>query len=89
MGLLDELFYGNINPLDKMKVADEEYGNISEKIADEKDNWLYPLLTEENFMRYDELESLDNKTVEYEVKQSFKEGFKLGVMLMIEVLSGE
>lgn len=82
--ILDELFDGNIQPFENIKVEDTGYKQTSKKIDDEKESWLYKLLSNDDTERYEKLESMYQQTSVMEEREAFKQGFRLGVLLVTE-----
>ena len=85
--VLNELYNGNINPYELIYPKDPEFCEINEKISDETLFWKSKL-TKEEFNRLEDLQNLLMQSSSVELRETFKYGFKLGVMIMIESFTG-
>jgi hypothetical protein len=83
--LLEKLFYGNIRPDEHIHPDYPEYKLLNEKILNVIESYHKKLTAEE----YDELEELIDllgQTTSMFSAAAFTEGFRLGALVMIEVL---
>ena len=86
--ILQELYDGNIYPDELIISKDPEYQPLSQKVSDVLDIWRKKLSEDD----YDQLESLLDLRSELgtmEATASFNNGFKLGALIMMEVLDGK
>lgn len=84
--ILEELYNGRIYPAERIVPQDPEYRPINRKIGEEKE-YLKKKLSEEDLNRLSELEDMYTKSTSIEESESFSYGFKLGSLLMIEILT--
>lgn len=85
--LLEELWYGNINPQEQSTAHNREIKNLLHLMGKNRDN-LSVALTEEqikNLAKYDDCVNEMYAIIERDV---FSYGFRLGGRLMLEILSG-
>ena len=86
MSILEELYHGNIPSEELFKVKTPEYQSIIQKIIDEQENWLKPLLGE-NYERFDKLDDMYSELSGIEQKSTFLYGFRFGALIMHEILT--
>ncbi len=85
MTILQDLFYGNIDPNTGSFDKDSEYGKAMRTIADNEEKLLVLLNgTEKNlFLDFTNAQSSINGIT---AEEKFIHGFKLGALIMIEVM---
>jgi hypothetical protein len=89
MSILEAFFTGKIQPYYNLNNHfDPAYKPISEKISAERDDWLKQKLTEEEYERFEKLESYYYEANSYWQEKTFMYSFKLGSLLMLEILTG-
>lgn len=84
--ILEELYSGNIYPAERIVSKDPEYRSVSKKISDIMAAW-EKKLSEEDYKQLEALLDLRCESSGMEASASFTYGFKLGAVLMIEVLT--
>ncbi len=84
MSILKELFYGNIHPGEHILPTDSNYQTTAKKILDEMAYW-EKKLNKEDLDKLEDLYALCSNASAMTEEQSFIYGFRLGVLLMIEV----
>lgn len=84
--ILKKLYYGEIVPFERNTPDDREYKEINDKIQIEKE-YFASKIPSEDLHRFNDLEDLYNQSGKADEADLFALGFKLGVELMIEVLS--
>lgn len=87
MSILDDLFNGKIHPYFNINEYDADFKPINQQIKVEKEDWLKKRLSEEEYERFEKLESLYYESMDLWQKKSFKYGFRLGALLMIAIFS--
>ncbi|MGG4393046.1 DUF6809 family protein [Paenibacillus thiaminolyticus] len=80
--ILGELYHGNLCPEAQIVSNDLASRDTTQKITEEMKRWRERLPESE----YDQLEDLMSLVAEMNAPDSFVYGFKLGAMMMIEVL---
>ncbi|MDG0872232.1 hypothetical protein L5D93_06835 [Paenibacillus thiaminolyticus] len=80
--ILGELYHGNLCPEAQSVSNDLASRDTTQKITEEMKRWRERLPESE----YDQLEDLMSLVAEMNAPDSFVYGFKLGAMMMIEVL---
>lgn len=85
--ILHELYSGNIYPDELIVCKDPEYRQANRKIGEEKE-YFKKRLSEDDRKRFDELEDLYVNASSMFDSEVFSYGFKLGAMIMLEVLTG-
>lgn len=86
--LLQGLYAGEISPDELIVPKSREYRSMNRKIGEEKE-YLKSRLSVEDCKRFEELDYLLMQTGSMNSEASFSYGFRLGVMLMIEVFTGK
>lgn len=84
--ILESLYYGELNPAEKMVSINPEYLQLSQCISESMDVWKKRLSSEE-YQELEELLDLYWQVQGLEMAESFNYGFKLGVRLISEVYS--
>jgi hypothetical protein len=86
--ILEELYYGQIYPFERIVPQDPEYRPLNQKISKIKETWQEKLAADD----YESLEELLKLCCDSSVLEacaSFGYGFKLGALTMLEVLGGK
>ena len=83
--ILEELFYGQIFPFERIVPQDPEYRPINQKKSDIKQR-LQKRLPAEDYKALEGLLDLDCDSSVMEAYASFAYGFKLGALVILEVL---
>lgn len=85
MTILQDLFYGNVAPDTGSFDQDSEYGKAMQTIADHEEKLLVLLNGTEKglFLGFTNAQSLINSVT---AEENFIHGFKLGALIMIEVM---
>ncbi|HBF40013.1 MAG TPA: hypothetical protein DDW50_22250 [Firmicutes bacterium] len=86
--ILEELFYGHIYPFERIVSQDPEYRPLNQKISDIRKT-LQEKLPAEDYQALEELLELYCNSGMLESAASFSYGFKLGALIMLEVLGGK
>ena len=82
--ILQELYFGNINPCERKRVQDPEYTTLNKKI-DGIVVHFRDLLSPEEYAKFTEMRDLQADAGLFEEVQLFEYAFCLGALLMIEV----
>lgn len=88
MTMLEELFYGNINPCDKAVKKGSRYAKLQKRLCDNYDG-LRKSLTEKDLPLLDAAEDAAAELSVLSQKESFADGFRLGARLMLEIFFSE
>jgi hypothetical protein len=83
--ILDELFYGHIRPFERIVPQDPQYRPLNQKISGIKQA-LQAKLPAEDYQALEEMLELYCDSGVLESAASFGYGFKLGALIMLEVL---
>ena len=86
--ILEELFYGQIFPFERIVPQDPEYRPLNRKKSDMKQT-LQARLPAEDYQALEGLLDLDCDSSVMEAYASFEFGFKLGALIMLEVLGSK
>lgn len=86
--ILEELYSGNIYPDELIISRDPEYHLLNQKISDAIDVWKSKL-SKDDFTALEELMDLRTQEDAMHAEASFMYGFKLGAMIVIEVMTGK
>lgn len=86
MSILEELYNGNINPVERFVKKESEYQRISRDISKRQDS-LYKTLTQEEREIYEDIFENNYKLEYISEKEGFIQGFRLGAKIMLEILT--
>ena len=86
--ILEEIFYGHIFPFERIVPHDPGYRPLNQKISGLKQK-LQARLPAEDYQTLKELLDLGCDSGLMETYASFEYGFKLGALLMLEVLGNK
>lgn len=87
MSVLKDLYNGKIYPLEAIDPEDEEYGKTCEKIGEMRE-YFEKKLSPEDREKFEEWNRLIHNSAYMEDYANFAYGFRLGLALMFEVLTG-
>ncbi|MGG4141817.1 DUF6809 family protein [Paenibacillus algorifonticola] len=86
--LLEELYHGDLRPIEKRILRDATYLQMNQKISEALETWRKQH-SEEEFAKLEELLDLYAQTHTMELTSTFTYGFRLGAGIMTEVLTGK
>lgn len=86
--ILEELYEGNIYPDEFIIPKNPEYRPLNQKISDTIKT-LKERLSEDDYKQLEELLDMRCETSTQDAAASFLYGFKLGAVILIEVLTGK
>jgi len=86
--ILEELYDGRILPLERIVPQSPEYRQLDQKISDLSERWREKLSTED-YQSLEALLELHCASGLLEASAAFGYGFKLGALIMLEVLGGK
>ncbi len=86
--ILNELYYGRIVPWERGIPKTPEYKEANKDINKEK-AFFKQILSEEEYKRLEVLENMYTNTSDIESADAFSYGFRLGLLIMIDVFSTE
>ena len=86
--ILEELYDGHIFPAELIVTKNPEYRPLNRKISDIKETWKKKL-SEDDYKLLEAFLELRCESNAMEASASFEYGFKLGAMIMLEVLAGK
>lgn len=87
--IIDILFEGKVLPHEQIGVTgDEEYDAVNRNIREEKEYWGNKL-TEQDRQRLEALEKLYSQSSSIQNIETFRYGFRLGVLIMAEAFTGK
>lgn len=86
--ILKALFNGKINPSARNSVKDSEHQLLTKKI-DEERAYFKDMLSPESYKRLEELENLYLSSSDMEDYAAFSYGFRLAVLLMVDVFASK
>ena len=88
MTTIEKLFYGNINPCENMVKTNENYKDLLRLYSRNQEKLLLTL-TEEQKERYEKIHDCADELCSELEKQSFINGFRLGVQFVTEAFYEE
>ncbi|MBQ4900693.1 hypothetical protein KB559_17800 [Paenibacillus sp. Marseille-P2973] len=86
--ILEELYRGNLNPQERMVPTVPEYRLLNRKISDLMEE-LKQRFSEDDFKVLEEILDLNGESNSMLTSEAFVQGFRMGVLVMIEVFCGE
>lgn len=85
MNFIDMLYEGNILPFENFEPATEEYLKESEALVKYEEK-LYSILSEEALEFFKSYQTFSDNTNYILNRESFRQGFRSGAQMMMEVL---
>ena len=85
--VIRELYLGNLRPCDRSFRADTDFA-ITMDAFTTHEKWFRENLNGETGKRFDELISCHDNIVDTMSYENFRTGFQLGVMMVMEAISG-
>ena len=85
--VIRELYLGNLRPCDRSFRADTDFA-ITMDAFTTHEKWFRENLNGETGKRFEELISCHNNIVDTMSYENFRTGFQLGVMMVMEAISG-
>ena len=85
MGILDELYYGNIDPHTRRVQPDTQLGKIRALLV-QNENKMRDMLNEEQKDWFERCKELEGEISELQERELFANGFCLAVRIMAEVM---
>ena len=86
--IIDDLYLGNINPNENMRINEPEYLKLlKESVALEKE--LTNRLSSDDKKLFEDFINKDGNMNALEIRLRFIEGFKIGVQIMLEALKNK
>ncbi|MGG6312402.1 DUF6809 family protein [Paenibacillus macerans] len=86
--IIEELFYGNLNPEERIVPTDPEYRSLNRKISDLMEE-VKQRFSERDFAALEEILDLNGESNSMVISEAFVQGFKMGALVMMEVFCGE
>ena len=85
MGVISELWYGNIEPQDRKIPRDKEYKQLLKKICEYEEQFR-GIFSPEQQKDFEDYENATISVTAISEEASFVEGFRLGAKMILEVL---
>ena len=85
MKILDELWYGNIAPLEQSTLGDKRFAELL-KLVNQNREELVGTLADKQKETLEKYEEIMNEMYNVTEREAFSYGFRLGVRLMVESL---
>jgi len=86
--ILQGLYAGEVYPDELIMPKDPEYWPMNKKIGEQR-AYFKQKLSEEDYRKLEEFDSLHSQASSMDSEASFIYGFRLGAMLMIEIFAGK
>lgn len=86
--ILTEFYYGNLHPEEVIRPKDPEYRNINQKISDAME-YFKKNLSENDLELLEEMIDLSGQSKAIQATDTFVQGFRMGVLMMVEVFYEE
>ena len=88
MGILDELWYGNISPCERDIKRSSDYADVLERIV-QLETELHARLNDEEKEILEKFVNCTNEMCCISEREMFVRGFTLGIKLILEVMTSE
>ena len=88
MGIIEDLWYGDVAPYERDIKHGSEYEDALKRIVQFEED-LYNRLNEEEQEIFEKFVSCSNEICSIAERETFVRGFALGIKLIIEVMSAE
>ncbi|WP_256700886.1 DUF6809 family protein [Paenibacillus sp. P46E] len=85
---MEDFYYGRLRPNELVKPSDPEFQKINQKIT-ESLQMLKEQFSEEDFEQVEKLIDLQSDSNSLQSALSFIQGYRMGALMMIEVLNGD
>ena len=86
MGILEELYYGNIDPHTRRVQHDSQLGKMRALLV-QNENKMRAMLTDEQKDWFERCKELEGEISELQEREMFSNGFCLAVRIMAEVMA--
>lgn len=86
--IIEELFYGNLNPEERIVPTDPEYRPLNRKISELMEE-AKQRFSESDFAVLEEILDLNGESSSMVTSEAFVQGFRMGALVMVEVFCGE
>lgn len=86
--ILEKIYYGNLNPEERMVPTDPEYRPLNRKISDLMEE-VKQRFSESDFKALEEILDLNGESSSMVTSEAFVQGFRMGALVMMEVFCGE
>lgn len=86
--ILTDLFNGKIAPFENLTPNDPEFPSLKQKYLEEK-AYFNSKLSEDDLIRHDNLDEMDDIISNMENTEAFIRGFRLASKIMAEVFGGD
>lgn len=83
MNILDEFYYGNVNPQEKCYKRQTEYAAFVKTVFDNEEKLTARLSSEEQQL-FSQLMNAQSEILDTETRERFIEGWKLGAKFMLD-----
>ncbi|MBE6949008.1 MAG: hypothetical protein E7456_04100 [Ruminococcaceae bacterium] len=85
MYILNDIWYGNIIPCERLICSDSEYKKLFHQLCQETEAFLSDLSPEKK-KHHEELEDLQLRVMKISEEDTFIEGFRLGARMILDVV---
>lgn len=83
MNILEEFYYGNVNPQEKFYKRESEYATFVKIVSDNEER-LSAYLGDEEQHLFSQLMNAQSEIISIETRERFIEGWKLGAKFMLD-----
>lgn len=85
--IIEELYYGNLHPEEHIVPSNPEYRPLTRKISALMEE-AKQRFSEDDFTTLEEILDLNGESSSMVVSEAFVQGFRMGVLMMVEVFCG-
>lgn len=86
--ILEEIYYGRLNPEERSVPTDPAYRPLNRKISEHMEE-IKQKFSESDFEIIEKILDLNDESNSMLTSAAFVEGFRMGVLVMVEVFGGE
>ncbi|WP_018751155.1 DUF6809 family protein [Paenibacillus sanguinis] len=86
--ILERIYYGNLNPEERVVPTDPEYRLLNRKVSDLMEE-VKQRFSEDDFATLEKILDMNGESSSMVTSEAFVQGFRMGALVMVEVFCGE
>lgn len=84
--IIEELYFGKINPSERKKASDLGYTDIINRL-NEEEKYLDEKLSEESYQHFQNFKKWMHQAASFDEVEAFKAGYRIGALMGMEVVN--